>query len=261
MRFKDKTALVTGAARGIGAAIAARLAVEGAHVLAVDRLEFEAPVVKDGAGRIVPIHVDLAASRASAQLLAELEGRPLDILVNNAGIGGSRPLWETSDEDWDRYLDVNLSAVFRLSRDLLPSMTRAGACIVNMSSIFGLVGRPGNLAYAVSKAGVAQMTAQLAADLGPRGIRVNAIAPGVIDTELTHQRINEDRWYQQFMCDAIALRRNGTPEDISGVAAFLCSEDARYMTGQVLVVDGGWLTARYLPPVSDTAHTGSWTRS
>lgn len=256
MRFQSKTAIVTGAARGIGAAIAARLAAEGAHVLAVDQRAFEAPTTAAGAGRIVSLQVDLAVSGASAPLLEALDGQPLDILVNNAGIGGSRPLWDTTDEDWDRYLNVNLGSVFRLSRDLLPVITRPGACIVNMSSIFGLVGRPGNLAYAVSKAGMAQMTAQLAADLGPRGIRVNAIAPGVIDTDLTHQRILEDRWYQQFMCEAIALRRNGTPEDVSGVAAFLCSDDARYMTGQVLVVDGGWLTARYLPPDQGTGQSG-----
>jgi 3-oxoacyl-[acyl-carrier protein] reductase len=251
MRFKDKTALVTGAARGIGAAISQRLASEGAQVFAVDRTAFTAPAVEGGPGRIVAVQTELAERDASASLLQVLDGQALDYLVNNAGIGGSRPLWETTDEDWDRYLDINLRSVFRLSRDLLPSMTRPGACIVNMSSIFGLVGRPGNLAYAVSKAGIAQLTVQLAADLGPRGIRVNAVAPGVIDTALTHQRIHEDKWYQQFMCDAIALRRNGTPEDISGVVAFLCSDDARYMTGQVLVVDGGWLTSRYLAPIGD----------
>lgn len=105
---------------------------------------------------------------------------------------------------------------------------------------------PGSLPYSVSKAGVAQMTRQLAVDLGPRGIRVNAIAPGVIDTPLTHDRIHHDAWYQQVMCNAIAMRRNGTPDDIAGVAAFLCSDDAAYMTAQVLVVDGGWLETRYL---------------
>ncbi|AOB32786.1 hypothetical protein AKI39_21670 [Bordetella sp. H567] len=252
MRFQGKTALVTGAARGIGAAIARRLADEGADVYAVDRLSLDAPPAGPGRGKITAVHLDLAESSAPGALSRELAGRTLDILVNNAGIGGSKPLWDTTDEDWDRYMNVNLRSVFRLTRELLPAMV-AGACIVNMSSIYGLVGRPAALAYSVTKAAVAQMTAQLAADLGPKGIRVNAIAPGVIETDLTRQRIHEDKWYQQFMCEAIALRRNGTPEDISGVAAFLCSDDARYMTGQVLVVDGGWLTSRYLAPIGDEA--------
>jgi 3-oxoacyl-[acyl-carrier protein] reductase len=245
MPLDGKHAIVTGAARGIGAAIAARLAREGAHVLAVDRLPSPAGTdLQDG--RIEPFEADMSDPDTPARIAAHLGERTLDILVNNAGIGASRPLWETTDADWDRYLNINLSAVFRMCRDLLPHFAVPGASIVNISSIFGLVGYPGSLPYSVSKAGLAQLTRQLAADLGPRGMRVNAIAPGVIETELTRDRIHNDAWYRKIMCDAIALRRNGTPDDIAGVAAFLCSDDASYMTAQVLVVDGGWLDARFL---------------
>lgn len=245
MRYAGKTALVTGAARGIGAAIASRLASEGAAVVALDRLPFDAQTFAGG-GAIEAVQADLVDPALPAQLRERLRDRPLDCLINNAGIGNSRAIDQTSDEDWSRYLDINLSAVFRMCRDLLPVLA-PGASIINMTSVFGLVGFPNSLPYSVSKAGLAQMTRQLAADLGPRGIRVNGIAPGVIETELTRERIHENRWYQRIMCDATALRRNGTPDDVAGAAAFLCSDDASFITGHILAVDGGWLGARYLP--------------
>jgi len=244
MRFSNKTALVTGAARGIGAAIARRLAAEGAHVLAVDRLPFEPPAIEGGV--IEAVQTDLADPAVPGKLREHFRGRPLDFLVNNAGIGNARSIDKTSDEDWSRYLDINLSAAFRMCRDLLPAMASGGS-IVNMVSVFGLVGFPNSLPYSVSKAGLTQMTRQLAADLGPAGIRVNGIAPGVIETDLTRERIHENRWYQRIMCDATALRRNGTPDDVAGATAFLCSDDASFITGHILVVDGGWLGARYQP--------------
>lgn len=247
MRFKGKTAVVTGAARGIGAAIAARLAQEGARVMAVDLLPASPPGAdRPYAANIEPVQADLADPATPRMIAERLGSAKLNILVNNAGIGASGPLWETTDADWDRFLNTNLGSAFRMCRDLLPSLDASGASIVNISSVFGLVGYPRSLSYAVSKAGLAQMTRQLAVDLGPRKIRVNAIAPGVIETELTRERIHHDAWYQRIMSDAVALRRNGTPADIAGVAAFLCSEDAAYMTGQVLVVDGGWLDTRFL---------------
>ena len=250
MRFSGKTALVTGAARGIGAAIAQRLANEGARVVGLDQLPFEGQVLADG-GRIDAVQADLADPALPASLRAHFDGQPLDYLINNAGIGNSRSIDQTSDADWSRYLDINLGSAFRMCRDLLPVLTPCRASIINMTSIFGMVGFPNSLPYSVSKAGLAQMTRQLAADLGPRGIRVNGIAPGVIETDLTRERIQTNAWYQGIMCDATALRRNGTPEDIAGAAAFLCSDDAAFITGQILVVDGGWLGARYLAPVEE----------
>ncbi|MGF6768123.1 meso-butanediol dehydrogenase/(S,S)-butanediol dehydrogenase/diacetyl reductase [Paraburkholderia sp. GAS199] len=249
MRFSGKTAIVTGSARGIGAAIARRLASEGAAVLGVDQAEARDTEHDASGGSIEHVQADIADPSTAASLARRFADRPLDILVNNAGIGNSRPIDQTSDADWSRYMEINLGAAFRMCRDLLPVLTPHHSAIVNMTSVFGLVGFPNSLPYSVSKAGLAQMTRQLAADLGPKGIRVNAVAPGVIETDLTRERIQNNAWYQKIMCDATALRRNGTPEDVAGATAFLCSDDAAFVTGHVLVVDGGWLGARFLPSV------------
>lgn len=251
-RFSGRRAMVSGAARGIGAATARRFLSEGADVIAVDRLDIETnEVFAPWTDRVTAIQADVTAANSSDELISHLKaaGEPLDYLVNNAGIGGAKSIDDTSDEDWQRFIDINLTALFRVTRDLLPHMRQPGGRIVNISSVFGLVGFPGSLAYGVAKAGVAQMTRQLASDLSPRGILVNAIAPGVIETDMTRRRIHEDPWYQAIQVTATPAGRTGTPEDIAGAAAFLCSEDASFVAGHVLVVDGGWLSARYLPPV------------
>ena len=247
-RFAGQTAVVTGAARGIGRAIAERLLAESATVLAVDRLEI--PPAPGHANRLHALVLDITAPEAVGALVAKVRdlGAPLDILVNNAGIGGSKALDATTDAEWQRFLDTNLTAVFRLCRDVGRLLRRPGGRIVNISSVFGLTGFPGSLAYSVAKAGVAQLTRQVAVDLAPEGVRVNAIAPGVIETEMTRRRIDTDAWYRLIMCEATPLGRNGTPADIAGVAAFLCSDDAAFVTGQVIEVDGGWLQTKYLPP-------------
>jgi 3-oxoacyl-[acyl-carrier protein] reductase len=245
MRFSGRCAIVTGAAGGIGGATALRLAAEGAQVLAVDRKGEgfpEAPGIR-------PLVADVSDRDAPESIVGacrEAFGR-LDVLVNNAGIGGARPALDTSDADWDRFLDVDLRAVFRLSRAAIPALTAPGGRIVNIASVFGLVGFPGSCAYGVAKAGVAQLTRQMAADYTPRGILVNAIAPGVIETGMTSRRIATDRWYGTVMIEATPTPYNGRPEDIAGVVAFLCSEDARFISGEILTVDGGWLATRYLP--------------
>ena len=241
-RFSGKRAVVTGAARGIGAAIARRLTLDGAEVIAIDLRPLEDPGV---AARALELDV---TNKDAAAAIADAAGGSIDFLVNNAGIGGARTLDETTDEDWDRFIATNLTAVFRLCRDLLPALKAPGGRIVNISSAFGLVGFPGSLAYGVAKAGVAQLTRQTAVELAPRGILVNAIAPGVIETDLTRERIENNAWYQANMIKTTPVARNGQPEDIAGAAAFLCSDDASFIAGQVLVVDGGWLAGRYLPP-------------
>ncbi len=250
-RFAGKAAIVTGAAGGIGRATALRLAREGANVLGVDRLGDDlaetATLAEDGNFRTLT--ADVTGDDAPEDIVAACRDAfgGLDILVNNAGIGGRTAVDDLSDEDWDRVLDTNLRSVFRLSRAALAVIAAPGGCIVNIASVFGLVGFPGSAAYGVAKAGVAQLTRQMAADYAPRGIRVNAVAPGVIDTPMTAKNIREDAWYQRAMIETTPLGI-GQPDDIAGAVAFLCSDDARFIAGEVLTVDGGWMAARYLPP-------------
>ena len=240
MRFAGEVAIVTGAARGIGRATAERLAREGARVLAVDREGFEA----DTPG-FAPFAADLASDAGPADVVAAARaafGR-LDILVNNAGIGGSAALEASDDAQIDRILGTNLRAVLRLTREALGLMSRPGGRIVNVGSTFGEIGFPRTAAYAAAKGGLAELTRQLVADLAPQGIRVNAVAPGVILTPMTG-RLAADPWYRRVAIDTIPACRTGTPEDVAGVIAFLCSEQAAFVHGQIIAVDGGWLAAR-----------------
>jgi NAD(P)-dependent dehydrogenase (short-subunit alcohol dehydrogenase family) len=245
MRFSGKVAVITGAAGGIGRATVARFLAEGASVYAIDRQ----PVASPSDERLIPIVLDLADRAAIARTVESIAKTAprIDFLINNAGIGGSKSIQETNREDWDRFLAINLTATYEMCRAFLPMMSKPGGRIVNIASVFGMTGFPGSLAYSVSKAGVAQLSRQMAADLAPEGILVNAIAPGIIETNMTRRRLDADAWYKVVMCEATPIGRNGKPEDIAGPIAFLCSDDAAFVSGQVLVVDGGWLEAKYLP--------------
>jgi NAD(P)-dependent dehydrogenase (short-subunit alcohol dehydrogenase family) len=239
MRFKDKNVIVTGAARGIGRATVERFAAEGAKVLAVD-LDFDG---FDAIGNVQTLALDLASDDAPLRVVEAaraLGAGSVDFLVNNAGIGGSKTLALSDDALIDRILGVNLRAVLRLTRDVLPALVDGGS-IVNVASVFGETGFPGSSAYAVSKAGVSQLTRQLVSDLSSRGIRINAVAPGVIHTAMTAHRLSNDAAYNKAMVDATPLKSIGTGAQVASVIAFLCSEDASYVTGQVIAVDGGWL--------------------
>lgn len=248
MRLGNQVAIVTGGASGIGKAIATVFHAQGAKVLVVDRnADALTGQRTEGDARWSSLVLDLTEVDAPGRVFdacARCFGTPT-ILVNNAGIGAARPAHLTTDEDWDRYLDLNLRAVFRLSREALARFPQEGGAILNIASILGLIGFEASAPYSASKAAVIGLTRQMAADYGPRGVRVNAIAPGLIATPLTEQRIRSTPAFVDGYVRASPLERAGTPEDVAMAAVYLCSPEAAFVTGQVLAVDGGWSATKY----------------
>jgi meso-butanediol dehydrogenase/(S,S)-butanediol dehydrogenase/diacetyl reductase len=242
---------VTGAGSGIGRAIALRLHADGFDVLAVDMNP--GPLAETLAsakpkGRILSLAQDVTSDEAPGAILdaaIAAFGAPA-VLVNNAGLGNAKSAVDTSDEDLDRYLSVNFRSVFRLSRAFVACKGTDGGCIVNIASVFGEVGFPGTAPYSAAKAAVLGLTRQMAADCAARQIRINAIAPGLIATPATAQRMAHASRYRRLTIDQIPAGRPGLPEEVAGVASFLCSSDAAYVNGAVLVVDGGWTATRFL---------------
>jgi 3-oxoacyl-[acyl-carrier protein] reductase len=232
---EGKTALVTGASRGIGRAIAAELAQGGASVVVgyrSGRDEAEALAQEIG-GRAV--QADVSTAEDAARLVEE--AGDLDILVNNAGLTRDGLLARMSDEDWRTVIDTNLSSVFYTCRAVCrPMMKKRGGAIVNVSSIVGVHGNWGQTNYAASKAGIIGFTKSLARELGSRGVRANVVAPGYVKTQLTDVLPEEAT---KAMLDNTPLGRLGEPEDIAGAVRFLCSDAAAFITGEVLLVDGG----------------------
>ena len=233
--LEGKTALVTGASRGIGRAIATELAGAGASVVVGYRSgadEGEALAQEIG-GRAIQADV---STPGDAKRIVE-EAGDLDILVNNAGITRDGVLARMSDDDWRTVLETNLSSVFYTCRAASRRMMkrRVGA-IVNVSSIVGVHGNWGQTNYAASKAGIIGFTKSLAQELGSRGVRANVVAPGYIKTQLTDVIPDEAR---AKMLDLTPLARLGDPEDVAGAVRFLCSDEASFITGEVLLVDGG----------------------
>jgi 3-oxoacyl-[acyl-carrier protein] reductase len=245
--LEGKTALITGASRGIGQGVARLLAERGANVaFTYLSSEEKARILEES---LSESGIKAKGYKSDASVFAEAEALvtqvmedfgQIDILINNAGITRDTLLMRMSEEDWDQVMQVNLKSAFNLTKAVLRPMLKArNGSIINMSSVVGVKGNAGQANYAASKAGLIGFTKSVALELGSRNIRCNAIAPGFIETEMTGAL--DDATVQSWR-DAIPLKRGGTPEDVANVCVFLASDWSSYVTGQVIHVDGGMLT-------------------
>jgi glucose 1-dehydrogenase len=251
-RLKGRRALVTGAARGIGLAIAERFAAEGAQVTLVDLLEDAGRSAAAGLPNASFIAADVSRSEDVRRIVADALARDarIDILVNNAGILHGSEFLDLEEEDFDRVLRVNVKSMFLMGQAVAKSMVAGGirGSIVNMSSVNAVLAIPTQVPYTVSKGAVNQLTKVMALALAPHGIRVNAIGPGTIATEMTKQ-VQVDETVRRRIMSRTPLGRVGQPSEIAAVAAFLASDDASYLTGQTIYPDGGRLGLNYTMPV------------
>jgi len=253
MRFKDQGALVTGAGSGIGREVAQAFASEGAHVAVADidpnMAERSAEEIRKTGGSAHAFALDVTDDKAVAGFIKAAVSRlgRIDVLVNSAGIREIKPVLELSLEEWRRVIDVNITGVFLCSQAFARHLVEAGkrGAIVNLASTLGFVAAPNRAAYTASKHAVVGLTKEMAMELGDKAIRVNAVGPGVIRTPLT-ERYFQDAEYAQKIRDLHALGRWGEPHEIAKGILFLASEEASFVTGTTLLIDGGWTAGKRL---------------
>jgi 3-oxoacyl-[acyl-carrier protein] reductase len=242
MSLRNKVALVTGAGQGIGRAIALTMASQGAQVVINDineNAEKVANEIRSQKGTAFPIIADVSSSQAVNAMVDNIISRcnHIDILVNNAGITRDQLLIRMSDGEWDSVLSINLKSVFLCSRAVFRHMAKQKyGRIINLASVVGLIGNPGQTNYAASKAGIVGFTRALAREGATRNITANAVAPGFIETDMTVM-LSQDQ--KNLLLKTIPLGRMGSPQDVANSVSFLASEAAAYITGQVLAIDGG----------------------
>ncbi len=255
-RLDDKTVAVIGAGAGIGAAVARACAVQGAGIACLDidptAAAATATSIVEVGGSASSFAVDVRNGEQVRDALESVdqERGSLDVVACTPGINVRKPLLQYTDEEFDRVVEVNLKGALHVLQAAGRVMADAGrGSIILFSSIRSQVVEPGQGVYAATKAGIVQMARTAAAELGPRGVRVNAIAPGVVDTPLTAPIKADEAWYSAY-ADKSILKRWARPEEIAGAAVYLASEAASYVTGSLLVVDGGWTAAdgRFQPP-------------
>jgi meso-butanediol dehydrogenase / (S,S)-butanediol dehydrogenase / diacetyl reductase len=243
MRLSDKNAIVTGGGSGIGRAIAHRFVAEGATVVVADVVAERAETVAGELERAHPVHADVTSAadvERLAQTASELLGR-VDVLVNNAGFGDADDVLAIDEEAWDREVAINLKSAYLCSRSVLPGMIERGSgAILNIASVNGMAFFA-NEAYSAAKAGMINLTRSMAVRYGQHGIRVNAIAPGTIRTPLWQERIDKEPAIFERLVRWYPIGRVGEPDDVARAAVFLASDDAAWITGEVLRVDGGLL--------------------
>ncbi|MGB6207822.1 SDR family NAD(P)-dependent oxidoreductase [Mycobacterium sp.] len=254
-----QVAIVTGATGGIGFGCARKLSEMGMAVLATGRNEQRLAELAKAVGasdQIATVAVDLTDDDAPSRIVetaVERWGR-IDFLINNAGVGNPTPLHGTDDETLDYFLNVMLRAPFRLARDVLPHM-QPGSAIINITSTFAVVGGLRGGPYSAAKGGLTALTTHIACQYGSHGIRCNAVAPGVIQTAMTEERL-QDQGFRRINTEMTPHQRLGTVDDVASTVAFLCSPGGSFINGQTIVVDGGWSSTKYL---SKFALTSEWT--
>ncbi|BCQ11189.1 oxidoreductase [Mycobacterium heckeshornense] len=253
-----QVAIVTGASGAIGFACATKLAEAGMTVLGTGRDYGRLNDLETAIGdrdRVATLAVDLTAADAPRRIVDAAVARwgHVDFLINNAGVGSPKPLHETDDETLDHFLGLMLRAPFRLARDVLPHM-QPGSAIINITSTFAVVGGLRGGAYSAAKGGLTALTTHIACQYGSRGIRCNAVAPGVIETPMTAPRLRDER-FRRLNVEMTPHQRLGTVDDVASTVAFLCSPGGSFINGHTIVVDGGWSSTKYL---SDFALASQW---